>query len=250
MDQSLSLKNVSKSFGTLQVLDNISFHVAKHEFVSLIGPSGSGKSTLFHILAGVEEATSGEILITKKNVKDRRGKFGYMPQEHSLLPWKTVRENIMIGPVILGESKDHAKKKADELLKKFNLQYFSDNYPSMLSGGMQQRVALLRTVLFNSSFLLLDEPFGSLDALTRQKAQLWLMEVWEQFHSSILFITHDIQEAILLSDRIYVFCDRPATVVNEISVNLPRPRKLIHLTDPKAVALEKKLLSLLMKENI
>jgi len=250
MEQALSLKNVSKSFGTFPVLKKISLDVTKHEFVSVIGPSGSGKSTLFHILAGVEKSTSGEILIAKKNVKDRRGKFGYMPQEHSLLPWKTVRENIMMGPIILGESKAHAREKADELLKKFNLQNFSDNYPSTLSGGMQQRVALLRTVLFNPSFLLLDEPFGSLDALTRQKAQLWLMEVWEQFYASILFITHDIQEAILLSDRIYVLSDRPAAIVNEISVNLPRPRKLIHLTSPKAIALEKKLLFLLLKENI
>jgi ABC-type nitrate/sulfonate/bicarbonate transport system ATPase subunit len=249
MDQTLSLINVSKSFGTLDVLQNISLDVTKHEFVSVIGPSGSGKSTLFHILAGVEKATTGEILIDNKKIKDRRGKFGYMPQEPSLFPWKTVLENIMLGPIISGKSKNYAKEKAFELLEKFSLQQFFNHYPSTLSGGMQQRVALLRTVLFNPSFLLLDEPFGSLDALTRQHAQIWLTEVWEKFHSSVLFITHDIQEAILLSDRIYVFSDRPSTIIKEITVNLPRPRKLIYLTSPDAVALEKKLLSLLMKEN-
>ena len=247
MDQSLSLKNVSKSFDTLEVLHNISLRVAKHEFVSIIGPSGSGKSTLFHILAGVENSTAGEILINNKSIKNRRGKFGYMPQAHSLFPWRTVLENIMLGPIVLGKSKLYAKEKAYKLLEEFNLQDFVNNYPSTLSGGMQQRVALLRTVLFNPAFLLLDEPFGSLDALTRQLAQIWLLTVWDTYRSSVLFITHVIQEAILLSDRIYVLSNRPSTIVKEITVDLPRPRKLVHLTGSKAIILEKKLFSLLMK---
>ena len=177
MHEALSIKHLSKAFGMLRVLDDISLYVGNHEFVSVIGPSGSGKSTLFHVLAGIEDLQSGEILIEQKKVKNRRGKFGYMPQDASLFPWKTVLENIMLGPLISGKSKANSKEKAFELLEKFNLQEFSNNYPSTLSGGMQQRVALLRTVLFNPSFLLLDEPFGSLDALTRHEVQMWLLDV-------------------------------------------------------------------------
>lgn len=245
MHTALSIKGLSKSYVNLEVLHNISLHVLDHEFVSVIGPSGSGKSTLFHILAGIDQSISGEIFIEGKKVNDRRGKFGYMPQDVSLFPWKTVLENIMLGAGISGTSKSIAQTNALELLKKFNLEDFSDHYPVTLSGGMQQRVALLRTILFNPSFLLLDEPFGSLDALTRQASQLWLLDVWNKFHSSVLFITHDIQEAILLSDRIYVLSNRPAKIVKEIKVDLPRPRKLIDLTRPGAVTLEKKLMSLL-----
>jgi ABC-type nitrate/sulfonate/bicarbonate transport system ATPase subunit len=247
MYSKFSVKHLSKSFGTLQVLKDISLSVNNHEFVSIIGPSGSGKSTLFHILSGIDEPTSGEIIIEKKNIFDRRGKFGYMPQDASLFPWKTVLENVMLGDIILGKSQKQAKEKAYDLLKKFDLADFSNHFPSTLSGGMQQRVALLRTVLFNPSFLLLDEPFGSLDALTRHEVQMWLLTIYETFHSSILFITHDIQEAILLSDRIYVMDTRPATIIEEVKVNLPRPRKLTDLTTTHAVTLEKKLLSLLMK---
>lgn len=247
MDSKLSIKQVSKSFGTLNVFRDISLHVNNHEFVSIIGPSGCGKSTLFHILSGIDEASSGEISLGQKLVKKRRGKFGYMPQDASLLPWKTVVENVMLGDIIQGKSKQLAKEKAYDLLRRFGLSDFADNFPSTLSGGMQQRVALLRTVLFHPSFLLLDEPFGSLDALTKHEVQMWLLHMYEQFDSSILFITHDIQEAILLSDRIYVFDTRPATIIEEVIVNLPRPRTLSDLTNPHAVALEKKLLALLMK---
>lgn len=248
MHSALSIKHLSKSFGMLPVLQNISLHVANHEFVSIIGPSGSGKSTLFYILAGIENQVSGEILLKQKDSKNRRGKFGYMPQDVSLFPWKTVLENIMLGLIISGTAKKIALEKAYDMLQKFKLQEFSNNYPATLSGGMQQRVALLRTVLFNPNFLLLDEPFGSLDALTRHEVQMWLLDVWDSFHSSVLFITHDIQEAILLSDRIYVFSDRPATIVKEIKVNLPRPRKLVDLTKPQSIGLEKELLSLLTQK--
>lgn len=244
----LVINNLSKSFGKLSVLDDISLSVGKHEFVSIIGPSGSGKSTLFHILAGVAQQTSGEIILEKKKLINRKGAFGYMPQDASLLPWKTVLENVMVGLVIKGIAKHEAKGKAYELLKKFGLFEFANHFPATLSGGMQQRIALLRTVLFHPSFLLLDEPFGSLDALTRREMQMWLLHIYESLHSSVLFITHDIQESILLSDRIYVFDNRPATIVKEVVVNLPRPRKISDLTSKEAVELEKKLVSLLMKQ--
>lgn len=247
MHAKLSVSRLSKSFGDLQVLKDISLTIKNYEFVSIIGPSGCGKSTLFHVLSGIDEQTSGKILLDQKNVEDRRGKFGYMPQDASLLPWKTVLENVMLGFIVLGKPQKQAQEEAYNLLKKFDLLDFANHFPSTLSGGMQQRVALLRTILFNPSFLLLDEPLGSLDALTRHEVQMWLLTIYETFHSSILFITHDIQEAILLSDRIYVLDNRPATIIEEVKVNLSRPRKLVDLTTPHAVALEKKLLSLLMK---
>jgi len=247
----LSIANLGKTFlykkTSLEVIANISLNVQNHEFVTVIGPSGSGKSTLFNILSGVDEPTTGEIMLNQKIVLDRRGKFGYMPQDAALLPWKTVLENVMLGLVVLGETEKQSREKAFSLLRKFGLADFADHFPNTLSGGMQQRVALLRTVLFHPSFLLLDEPFGSLDALTRHEAQMWLLTVWEKMKSSVLFITHDIQEAILLSDRIYVISARPANVIHEVKVNLPRPRKLTDLTANHAVQLEKKLLSLLMR---
>src|SRR5258708_4404708 len=143
MQSALFVKRLSKSFGTLKVLEDISLHVNEHEFVSLIGPSGSGKSTLFHILAGVEEQYSGEVFVNNKHVKNRRGKFGYMPQDVSLFPWKTVLENVMLGPVISRTTKKIAQEKAYGLLVKFDLQEFSNHFPATLSGGMQQRLALL-----------------------------------------------------------------------------------------------------------
>ncbi len=248
MTPRLTITNLSKSFDDLSVLNDISLTVGKHEFVSIIGPSGCGKSTLFTILSGVEKETSGEIFLDQKSILDRKGRFGYMPQDASLLPWKTVLENVMLGLLIKGVAKNQAKEKAYDLLHKFDLSDFSNHFPEQLSGGMQQRVALLRTVLFDPNFLLLDEPFGSLDALTRHDAQMWLLSVWGKFHSSVLFITHDIQEAILLSDRIYVLSSRPATIVKEVKVSLARPRRLTDVTKKEAVALEKELLSLLMKK--
>ena len=245
----LTIQHLTKSFDELSILEDISLTVKKKEFVSLIGPSGCGKSTLFHILAGVEKQTAGDFLLESKMIKDSRGRFGYMPQEASLLPWKTVLDNVMLGLRIKGTSPHAGKEKAFELLERFNLEEFANSYPYTLSGGMQQRVALLRTVLFHPSFLLLDEPFGSLDALTRQDAQLWLMDVCKTFDSSVLFITHDIQEAILLSDRIYVLSNRPAKVIAEVTVSISRPRKLLDLTSPRAVALEKQLLSLLKQKE-
>lgn len=249
--QQLSVRNLEKIFSrnnsSFEILADISFSIKKHEFVSIIGPSGCGKTTLFNIISGIDEQTTGEILLDKKNVKDRKGKFGYMLQDASLLPWKTVIENVRLGEIIKGRSKKYAKEKALELLQEFGLVEFINHYPSTLSGGMQQRVALLRTVLFHPELLLLDEPFGSLDALTRREAQIWLLSVWEKLNSTILFITHDIQEAILLSDTIYVMSHRPAKLLSKIKVSLPRPRRITDLTTNNAKNLEKELVSLLRK---
>jgi ABC-type nitrate/sulfonate/bicarbonate transport system ATPase subunit len=249
----LSVQGVTKIFRTgrqrLDVLASIDLAIAAGEFVSLIGPSGCGKSTLFNIIAGVERPTSGMIAIDGDAEHVRTGKTGYMPQQPLLLPWRTVEENVMLGLDVRHVPRKKARYEANELLKHFGLAEFAHNYPSTLSGGMRQRVALLRTVLFNRSFLLLDEPFGALDALTRLACQMWLLDLWQEVHSSVLFITHDVREAMLLSDRIYVLSARPTRVLRIVDVDLPRPRQPEQLALEQAVQLEQELMSLLLKEQ-
>jgi len=249
----LLVEGVSKVFRdgrkSLETLASIDLVVNLGEFVTVIGPSGGGKSTLFNIVAGVDQPSSGVVTIDGDATGTRAGKSGYMPQQPLLLPWRTVEENVMLGLDVRRVPRKKAQQEAQELLKRFGLAEFAHNYPATLSGGMRQRVALLRTVLFNSSFLLLDEPFGALDALTRLSLQMWLLELWQTFHSSVLFITHDVREAILLSDRIYVLSSRPARVLRVVEVDLPRPRQSEYLALEQAVRLEQELVALLMKEQ-
>ena len=250
----LLVQDVSKSYRhgrqTLAALESVSLTVNVGEFVTVIGPSGCGKSTLFNIVAGVDAPTSGVVEIDGDGSEERAGKAGYMPQQPLLLPWRTVEENVLLGLDVRRVPRKKALAEAHSLLKRFGLAEFTHYYPATLSGGMRQRVALLRTVLFNSSFLLLDEPFGALDALTRLSLQMWLLELWQSFSSSVFFITHDVREAILLSDRIYVLSARPARVVREVTVDLPRPRKPEHLGLGQMVQLEQELVALLMKEQL
>lgn len=249
----LLLRGVSKSFRqgrqTLAALNGVDLEVARGEFVSLIGPSGCGKSTLFTLIAGLEQPDGGDLLIDGEQSQQRTGKAGYMPQQPLLLPWRTVEENVMLGLDVRRVPRQQAQEQAHELLKRFGLVEFAQHYPATLSGGMRQRVALLRTVLFNSQFLLLDEPFGALDALTRLVCQMWLLDLWQDVHASVLFITHDVREAILLSDRIYVLSARPAHVLRVVEVPLERPRRAELLSDARALELERELVSLLLKES-
>ncbi len=249
----LAVCGISKVYrdGTRHVpaLDPIDLTVAQGEFVTLIGPSGCGKSTLFNIIAGVDEASEGSITIDGHSNVTRAGQCGYMLQQPLLLSWRTVEENVMLGLDVRHVPHKQAQQAAQELLKRFGLAEFAQSYPTTLSGGMRQRVALLRTVLFNSSFLLLDEPFGALDALTRFSLQMWLLELWQTLQASVLFITHDVREAMLLSDRVYVLSARPAHVLRVINIDLPRPRKQEHLALPASLLLEQELLHVLMKEQ-
>ena len=240
----LIINNLSKFFGQ-EIIKNISLEIFDQEIVSVIGPSGCGKSTLFNIISGILPQDKGVIKIDGLDEKQRQGKFGYMFQEPLLFPWLKVLENVMLGYEIKGLVKNEAKIKALDLLKKFNLFEYANFYPDSLSGGMKQKVALLRTIAFNSSLLLLDEPFGSLDAITRSSLHLYLLEIWKKLKLTIIITTHDIREAIFLSDRIYVLSKKPATVVDCLETNLPRPRKIGNLTSSKFVELEKKLMNLL-----
>ncbi|HEX7542986.1 MAG TPA: ABC transporter ATP-binding protein [Patescibacteria group bacterium] len=228
-----------------EVIKNISLEIFEGEIISIIGPSGCGKSTLFNIISGILIQNKGIIKIDGKEEKQRQGKFGYMFQEPLLFPWLKVLENVMLGYEVKGLAKNEARIKALDLLKKFSLFEYAGFYPDSLSGGMKQKAALLRTIAFNSSLLLLDEPFGSLDAITRSSLHLYLLEIWKRLKLTIIFTTHDIREAIFLSDRIYVLSKKPATVVDCLETSLPRPRKTEDLTSSKFVELEKKLISLL-----
>ncbi len=240
----LIIKNLSLAFET-DVIKNISLEVNEAEIISIIGPSGCGKSTLFNIISGILNQNNGIITIDGEEEKNRKGKFGYMFQEPLLFPWLRIVENIMLGYEVRGLVKNDAKKEALDLLKKFNLFEYADFYPDSLSGGMKQKAALLRTIAFNSSLLLLDEPFGSLDAITRSSLHLYLLEVWKRLKLTIVFTTHDIREALFLSDRIYVLSKKPATVVDCLKTNLPRSRKIEDMTSLKFIGLEKKLIKLL-----
>ncbi len=251
----LVLENLTKAFSLannqpLTVLDDITLTVLPGEFISVIGPSGCGKTTLFNIIAGIEEQTSGTISLDGNVLSKRRGKFGYMLQQPLLLPWRTVEENLILGSDIRSIPRKIARKKARLLLRQFGLLEFANQYPKILSGGMQQRIALLRTILFNDSFLLLDEPFGALDRLTRVALQLWLLGVRKKVKATTLFITHDIQEAILLSDKIIVLSHRPSRILKIVTVPLPYPRNPQQVTSSSASKIERALLSILLKEQV
>ena len=239
----ISLRRLSKAFGDLDVLGVMDLDVGRGEFVSILGPSGCGKSTLLSILSGIEEATTGEITIHGAPLNQSGQPFAWMPQNDALLPWRTVVDNVGLGYQVAGRlSKRAARDQARLLLPAFGLEEFSRALPYQLSGGMRQRVALARTIAQGRDMLLLDEPFGALDAITRTELQLWLEQIWGVDRPTVILITHDVREAVLLSDRIYVFSDRPAQIVAEFEVPLDRPRTIEMLAGAQATQLELDLL--------
>lgn len=217
----LEIHNLAKFYGTKKVLKDISFTVRDGEFVSILGPSGSGKSTLFQMIGGITKPSSGTIYLNGKNINGKRGHISYTPQSASLLPWRTVLENVVLGQEIAGK-KD--LEKARKMIKRAGLEGFEEAYPHELSGGMKQRVSFIRSMMSPQSLILLDEPFSALDEFTRLDMQQWLLSIWEEHKKSILFVTHNIEEALFLSDRIIVFSSRPTTIKQEFSLPFPRPR--------------------------
>jgi len=220
----LKAVNITKTFEETMVLDNVSLVLKEHEFVSIIGPSGCGKSTIFNIISGLIKPDKGEIFINEENYTGKTARVSYLPQKDLLLPWKKIIDNVSIPLILRGEGKKAAREKAITYFELFGLKGFENKYPFQLSGGMKQRAALLRTYLFSKDIMLLDEPFGGLDALTKSKMYQWLKKVTEELEASVLFITHDIEEAIYLSDRIYILSNRPARIVKEVTVCLPKIR--------------------------
>jgi ABC-type nitrate/sulfonate/bicarbonate transport system ATPase subunit len=208
----------------VRALDGVSIYAAPGEFVTLVGPSGCGKSTLLRIVAGLEEPTAGRVEVGGVPMARRLGACGYMPQHDMLLPWRTVLDNATLPLEYHGVPRRQARREAAALLAAFGLGGFEGARPAALSGGMRQRVALARTVLTGRRALLLDEPFGALDALTRLEMQQWLLDVWARLGATVLLVTHDLEEAVHLSDRVYVMSARPGCIADEVAITLPRPR--------------------------
>ncbi|SHK25302.1 ABC transporter ATP-binding protein [Paramaledivibacter caminithermalis] len=241
----LSINNIYKSFDDILVVDDISLELKENEFVSLLGPSGSGKSTLFNIIAGLILPDKGKVFIEDKDFTGKTGRVSYMYQKDLLLPWKRIIDNVALPLVIKGINKKKSREMVQNYFKIFGLEGFEYKYPFQLSGGMRQRAALMRTYMFSEDIILLDEPFGGLDAITKRRMQYWLLNVLGTLKASILFITHDIDEAIFLSDRIYILSDRPAKIKAEINVELPRPRENEVITSSKFNELKKEIMSIL-----
>jgi len=243
----IELRHVSKTFSGIDhavpALKDISFKIMPGEFVTIIGASGSGKSTLFNLCVGLLEPDEGEIIIDGERPENRTGMVGYMPQRDLLLPWRSVLDNVLIPLEIQGISRRESRQKALEMLPHFGLETFEKEYPSALSGGMRQRAALLRTWLMGRSTLLLDEPFGALDALTRKELQNWLLRVWQEFGRTVMFITHDVEESVYLADRVIVLSARPGEIKREFKIDLPRPRRQGMIAEPEFGELVRELLA-------
>jgi ABC-type nitrate/sulfonate/bicarbonate transport system ATPase subunit len=233
----------------LAVMENVDFHAEEGEFVSIIGPSGCGKSTLLNIIAGLDDQSEGSLKLRGEEASDRLGTVGYMQQKDLLLPWRSVMDNAILGLELQGVSKNDARARASALMGQFGLDGFESEYPSALSGGMRQRVAFLRTVLADQQMFLLDEPFGALDALNRSQIHEWLLGLWERLNKTIVMVTHDVDEAIFLSDRVYVMSARPGTMRLVANVDLPRPRFLEMVTSEGFVDLKTELLTAIRKES-
>jgi ABC-type nitrate/sulfonate/bicarbonate transport system ATPase subunit len=232
--------------GGVQALKGVDIETQAGEFVSIVGPSGCGKSTLFNILAGLIEPTAGRVFLNGEPARRLLATVGYMPQKDLLMPWRSVLDNTTLGLEIGGMSRRTARRRALEDFPRFGLAGFERAWPANLSGGMRQRAALLRTFLAGRDVMLLDEPFGALDALTRQTMQSWLLEIWQADRKTILFVTHDVEEAVFLSDRVYVMSGRPGRVVLEVDVDLPRPRSPAISTTLEFTELKRRLLEPLL----
>ncbi|HEX6799508.1 MAG TPA: ABC transporter ATP-binding protein [Ktedonobacterales bacterium] len=241
----VSMRYPQRGGGSLAVLDDVSLTVGDGELVALIGPSGCGKSTLLAILAGLEAPTAGSVAVRGDRDARRLGRFGYMPQRDLLLPWRSALGNAAAGLEAQGVRRAEARERARAVFGEFGLAGFERAYPPQLSGGMRQRVAFARTVLAGGELLLLDEPFGALDALTRASLQRWLLDLWERLERTCLLVTHDVDEALLLADRVYALSPRPGRVLLERAVSLPRPRPREQLLAPEVQALRLELLTAL-----
>ena len=233
----------------LSVLVDVDFQAANGELVSIIGPSGCGKSTLLNIISGLDEPTTGAIYLDGRRTEQRLGVVGYMQQKDLLLPWRNVIDNAILGLELQGSSRREARVRALELMDQFGLKGFEKEYPHALSGGMRQRASFLRTVLADQQVFLLDEPFGALDALNRAEIHEWVLGLWESLNKTIVLVTHDVDEAIFLSDRVYVMTARPGRMKTVERVDLPRPRTLDMVTLGPFVSLKARLLASIREES-
>jgi ABC-type nitrate/sulfonate/bicarbonate transport system ATPase subunit len=245
MNELLQLDNIAKSFGSTVALEPTSLTIEDGSFVAIVGPSGCGKSTLFNVIAGLLQPDSGEVHVADQVVTGTSGHVGYMLQKDLLMPWRTVEDNITMAARLTRGVTTEDRAEARRVATQYGLGEFLRHYPHALSGGMRQRVAFMRTLVTRHPLLLLDEPFGALDAQTRLEMQQWLLQVWKEAQRTVLFITHDVDESIFLSDRVLVMSPRPGRIIADFANPLERPRSLDVLTDARFVELKSQILHLL-----
>ncbi len=221
----LKVSGITFAYEETPVLKDVNVELHEHELVSILGASGCGKTTLFHIISGLHKPRQGKVTLNGKDITGCPGQISYMMQKDLLLPYRTIQDNVSLPLVLKGESKRKAREKVSLYFEEFGLEGTQKKYPRQLSGGMRQRAALLRTYMFSRDVALLDEPFSALDTLTKSEMHRWYLDVMDKIHLSTLFITHDIDEAILLSDRIYLLTGKPGRVTEEIIIKEPKPRK-------------------------
>jgi NitT/TauT family transport system ATP-binding protein len=236
MPRKLEITGLSKWFGELEALRQIDVAVEQGEFIAVVGPSGCGKTTFLRMVAGLEPATSGTILLDGEPLRGPGNNRGFVFQSDNLLPWRTVLTNAMIGPEIAGRDGAPERKRTLGFLKLVGLEGFEQYFPRQLSGGMRQRVNLARALAIDPDVLLMDEPFASLDAQTREIMQTELLRIWEQGRKTVLFVTHQIDESVFLADRVLVFARRPGRLQESIEIKLPRPRSLALKRTPEFIA--------------
>ncbi len=253
----IDISSVTKEFvsgekrGSRRViaLEDIHLNVAAREFAAILGPSGCGKSTLLNMVAGFERPTRGSVRAAGEEVTEPSPQRAVVFQEPALFPWLTVLDNVVFGPKTQGQAPAEYSARAQQILEQVGLVGFESHYPAELSGGMRQRVGIARVLIMQPQILLMDEPFGALDAQTRSLMQELLLQVWERHHQTVLFITHDIEEALLLADRVYVMTARPGRIKKIIAVNIPRPRAMEVTTTPEFNALRREVLALIRDES-
>ena len=231
--------NSSSSY--LEALAEASFSVLPNEFVCIIGPSGCGKSTLLRILAGLVPPSAGQVLLQGQPLREPSPRVGFVFQHADLMPWRSTLQNVMLSLDIQGIPRERAERRAREALQLVGLGDFRDSHPDNLSGGMRQRVALARALVYDPDILLLDEPFGALDALTRERMSCELLRIWQARRKTVIMVTHDIQEAIFLADRVLTMSPRPGRIERQVGIDLPRPRSMEALYDPRFATLAREL---------
>jgi NitT/TauT family transport system ATP-binding protein len=250
----IEIDNVSVEFVTgrlrLSAVAPTTLRISPGEFVCLLGPSGCGKSTLLNVVAGHIAAKTGRVVIDGDVVTRPGPDRGVVFQHYSLFPWRTVRDNVSFGPLMAGKSWNVANEVASKFLDMVGLSKFANRYPAELSGGMQQRVGIARALANVPSVLLMDEPFGALDSQTRLMMQESLLKIWSEFRTTVLFVTHDIDEAIFLSDRVLLMSAAPGSVIDEIAIDLPRPRTQNVMVDSRFIALKKRCFDRIRRESI
>lgn len=245
----LEFKNVSFRYAVdeFPMMENLSFSVEAGDFVSIIGASGCGKSTIFRLINGLEQLQEGEILVNGRPIREQKQYSAFMPQKDLLFPWRTIEKNICLPMELAGVPAAEQAKRCKEVLAQVGLSEYMKKYPKDLSGGMKQRVSFARTLLSGADMLLLDEPFSALDYLTRVEMQEWLLEQWEHYHKTILFITHDVEEAVFLSKKIFVIQDRPFSSMEMVEVPLPAHRDRNDLKKAEIVDLKERLIGKLRR---